>query len=516
MKFCFRLIPLFFVVLLSAHVQAKTYQVKDIQLDGFRDEPAHHIFVKDIEKQLSKGLAKYKYRLSWYQMQYFSEYLTTWYKNAGLLFHKVIVPPQEIKNSQLILKLVPGVLGDISVRGNKDYSNQRIQSSFKPLLNKSVEKEKIEEALLILNDSPGLDVFSFFSRGKEKNETRINLKVQQEDAFEGRIKFDNYGTETTGENRALIQISLNNPTGGADQLSFGLLASDESLYGSLSYRIPLWNLFHTMGLSVSENEFDLAGDFTSLGVNGSTHVIRLDMNHTLFRGYRRNQKISWYIDQKDSSLDDSTGFNLLTKEETSQGVGINLLFDTKPDADHYQAYLNIYSGQYDSGFDTLDGESFNLANLVLSAQWQLLSSQSYFQSRLGLLLTSQFSDSILPSYEKFSLTGIDGVRAVVPGISSTDSGQLIRLSWNWTNVNWLGANAFSKKTRLSLFFESAEGEANDASVTESVSGYGLALDFLMTKYMTGRLIYAQSNEIDISTFTEEESSHAYAELVYRF
>lgn len=516
MKFCFRLISLFFVVLLSAHVQAKTYQVKDIQLDGFRDEPAYHIFVKDIEKQLSKGLAKYKYRLSWNQMQYFSEYLTTWYKNAGLLFHKVIVPPQEIKNSQLILKLVPGVLGDISVLGNKDYSIDQIQSSFNSLLKKSVEKEKVEEALLILNDSPGLDVFSFFSRGKEKNETRINLKVQQEDAFEGHIKIDNYGTKTTGENRALLQMSLNNPTGRADQLNIGLLASDESVYSSLSYRMPLWNLFHSFGLAFSENDFDLAGDFTALGVNGSTRVIRMDMSHILLRGFKSNQTLSWYIDQKESILDDSTGFNLLQKDQSSQGLGVNLLSSSKPGTSHYQFYMNLYSGEYDRGFDALDGESFSHINVVMNAQWSLFSVQSYMNSRLGLLLFVQHSEDDLPSYEKFSLTGVDGIRSVDPGVSSSDSGSLVRLSWNWINAEWLGSNAFSRKTRFSLFYEIAEGESNVSNVKDSASGYGMALEFSITKNMNGRLLYAKSLDIDIDAYTEEESSHAYAELVYRF
>jgi len=516
MKFLFKIFPLFFLLLISVQIQAKTYQVKNIQLDGFRDEPVHHIFVKDIKKQLSKGLGKYKYRLSWNQMQYFSEYLTTWYKNAGLLFHKVIVPPQEIKNFQLTLKLVPGVLGDVSVRGNKDYSIQKIQSSFNPLLKKSVEKEKIEEALLILNDSPGLDVFSFFSRGKEKNETRINLKVQQEDALEGHIKFDNYGTETTGENRALIQMSLNNPTGRADQLSIGLLASDESVYSSLSYRMPLWNLFHSFGLSFSENDFDLAGDFTALGVNGSTRVSRMDVSHILFRGFKSNQTLSWYVDQKESILDDSTGFNLLQKDESSQGLGINMLTSSKPGTSHYQFYMNLYSGKYDQGFDALDGESFSHVNVVMNAQWSLFSSQSYMNSRLGLLLFTQFSEDDLPSYEKFSLTGVDGIRSVDPGVSSSDSGSLVRLSWSWVNAEWLGSNAFSRKTRLGLFYEMAEGESNVSNIENLASGYGMTLDFSITKNMNGRLLYAKSLDIDIDAFTEEESSHAYAELVYRF
>lgn len=501
---------------MTGQLQAKTYKVQGFELDGFRDEPAHNIFVSDVKKRLKSGLAKYKYRLSYNQMQYFAEYLTTWYKNTGLLFHKVIVPPQEIQNSRLRLKLIPGTLGDISVRGNDSYSKQQVQKPFYSLLNKSVDKEEIEEALLVLNDSPGLNVFSFFSRGKEKNETRINLKVQKEESFESSFKLDNYGVESTGENRLLTQFAFNNPTGVADQLNIGLMASDESLYGSLSYRMPVWNPFHTLSISISDNEFDLAGDFTSLGVSGTTQVSRVGVDHTLFRGYRINRKLSWYLDQKKSTLEDSTGFSLLDSEETSSGLGINLLMNSKHQRHQRQFYMNVYSGQYDEGFSALDGETFDLWNIVLSTRINLKKPSSYFFSSADLMLHIQGSSDLLPSYEKFSLTGIDGVRAIAPGVLSTDNGQLFRISWHLLNPTWLGNNSFSKKIRLSLFYDQVKGEDTESIVEETASGYGLALNFSIAKNMTGQLVYAASSDINISTFTEEESSHAYAELVYRF
>ena len=510
------LLLLIIVALSSSFAHAKTYPIKSFELVGFYDDPGHHIYVKDINRRLQSGLAKYKFRLSMNQMHYFAEYLTTWYKNSGLLFHKVIVPPQEIKDQRLRLKLIPGILGDISVRGNEFYSKDRIQQSFSALLNKQVEKEKIEEALLILNDSPGLDVFSFFSRGKEKNETRVNLKVQEEEFFTASVKLDNYGVESTGRNRLLSQFSFNNISGRADQFNLGILASDESVYSSLVYRVPMWNPFHSIGISVSDNQFDLAGDFLALGVNGSTQVTRIDVSHVLFRGYQRNRKLSWYFDQKESVLDDSAGFSLLSKEEQSSGAGINFLLDQKNAVSQFQFYLNIYTGQYDQGFAALDDEDFSLSNIVLNYAVNIASRDAYLYSRLGLMLRAQVSDDVLPSYEKFALTGVDAVRAVESGVISTDNAQLLRLNWYWLNPDWLGNNAFSKKVRMSVFYDWVEGEDSQSTIIESASGYGIAFDFSVSKNFSGRLVYAQSQELELSTFTEEESSHAYAELSYRF
>jgi len=508
-----------FIVLTSqanSEPKIKTYNIKGFILEGFVDEPEHKLQLSVIKRQLIVGLKKYKYRLSVNQMHYFAEYLTTLYKNKGLLFHKVIVPPQEIKKKRLRLKLVPGILGDINVRDNSLYSSDRIKLPFLPLLKKPISKEKVEEALLMLNDSPGLNVFSFFSRGKEKNETRINIKVQEENRFNAIIKADNYGVESTGKNRLLTQFAYNNPFGRADQISFGVLASNGSVYGSLGYQAPLWNPFHTFSVSISNNEFDLAGDFSSLGVEGATLVARFDINHILSRGYQSNKKLSWYFDKKDSSLKNSAGYTQLDKDEKSNGVGINTLIDSMGDGYQNRLYLNAYSGQYKSGFSTLNGERFDLANLVVSSQYNLISNDSYFHSKIGLLFRLQKTSDALPSYEKFSLTGIDGVRALESGIVSTDNGKLARLSWHSLNTKWLGDNAFSKNTRLTLFYDWAEGNNSQSSVKESASGLGVLLNFALAKNLNGQVLYASTNDLNISTLAKKESSYAYAELVYRF
>lgn len=500
----------------STFAAVKTYEIKGFILSGFKDEPQHDMRLETIKNNLLLGLKRYKYRLSLNQMNYFAEYLTDWYKSKGLLFHKVIIPPQELKNKKLKLKLIPGVIGDINVRGNVMFDSDDIVKPFLRLKNKPVIKNEVEEALLILNDTPGLNVFTFFSRGKEKNETRVNIKVQEENRIDFNIKADNYGVESTGENRLLAQISYNNPFGRSDQFKLGLLGTDESIYGSISYRTPMWNQYHVFNISVSNNRFDLSGDFTFLNVNGETRVSRIGVDHTVFRGYQQNQKISWFTDKKESNLTNSAGLNQLQKDEESLGFGLNGFISNSGSDYNYQFYLGTYYGQYKDGFNGLNGTNFSLNNAMFNTQFNVVSSNSYFHSNISLFYRLQVSSDNLPAYEKFSLTGIDAVRALEPGVLSTDEGELLRVSWHWINPKWFGGNEFSKNTRLTLFYDWARGNNSQATNKESVRGYGVSLGYDLSDSIQGKFVYAKSSDIDISTISEKESSHAYAELVYRF
>jgi hemolysin activation/secretion protein len=505
------------LLLLSSNVLANTFTIESFRLDGFKDEPAYGIKILEIKQQLNSGLKQFNGQLSLQQAHNIADYLTQIYKHAGLIFHRVIVPAQEIKNNTLHLKLIAGKLANISIKGNKDYSSKRIGMLFYDVLHKPADKESIEQALLLLNDYPGLTVFGYFSRGREQGNTRINLKVQKENIFEGSIRMDNYGVDSTGENRLFGQFSFNNAFGRADQISIGLLGSENNLYGSLAYNMPLWNAKNHLNILLSNNQFDLAGDFSSLGVKGDAQIIRADLEHVLLRSYKYNFKIDAYIDSKQSELEDENGSAFLNNEEKTTGMGFGTLMDFDTDFGRYRFHMNLYSGGYDDGFGALNDKGFSTSNLIINSQFVLAKNKPYFHSNLSLMYRGQFTGDILPGYEKFTLSGAYAVRALSSGVASTDAGQLISINWRLLNPHWLGDNKISKNIRPGLFIDWAKGENTSAlNEKEKASGYGVVVDYLLGGHLSGRFFYAKSIDINIQSFGEEESSHAYAELVYQF
>jgi len=500
--------------------------IKKIIVDGFKPYPEKDITLVNLQNIITKALNHHNNRLLLDDIYTITDYLTAAYSDAGLTFHQVTLPPQEVINHTIRIKVVEGVLGDISAFSDKQVDEQFLKSAYLPFYQKSIDQKEIEEATLLLNETPGLEVFSYYSRGIGPGESRLNVRVQDSEVWNGFMRFDNHGDDSTGEYRLLGSLIWHRPLMSADELTFSIMHSadpENNLYGTVSYRMPVIGYRTFLGFLISNNEFDLGGDFTALEANGTSTNVQLDLFYKHARGSNFNQDFSLYVNSKNSDLKNTLNNTLLTQDQESQGLGLTWSVNNISQNKFLKnnLFLNLYSGKYDKGFSTLDGESFIKSNLAYDLNWQLSNPTSFSFSDLHFKFAGQASSDRLPAYERNLLTGPYAVRAYDSSVSSADKALVASIEFTLLSSNWLGNHAFSRYTKPYIFYDIAFGELNTnvaGSTTEfDVAGFGFGLFYRLHKQLTGNISASKGLMLEYDGIEQNlDETRVFFDMVYRF
>lgn len=497
-------------------------RVKQFKLIGWVDLPDQGITEKSIQKKLQQWLDEKGELLTFDELREITDKLTGVFRNAGLTFHRAIFPPQDVTHQIIIIHVISGKLSDVQVRGESRYNEEQIKQPFQPLFGKPVVKQQIEEALLLINDYPGLEVFGYFSRGKGTGNTRVNIKIKQEDLWQGRLQLDNHGSESTGEYRARGLLQWSNLSGYGDQLNVELMQSaypENNTYGSLAYLFPLFSPRSWLGLSLSNNQFEVGGDVSSLQLSGDALIAKVDYQYKLIRGYQRNHSIGTYIEKKTSNFKSDLLPDVLDDKEETLALGAywrwnQSFWDTRMGQ---SLTLDLYAGEFDSQSAEVEGESFNKASLFYDISLRTTEFGHWYSNTFALTLKSQYSDKFVPSVEQFLLSGPFAVRALPPGYYSADRGGIASVQWYFHPPRQLGIN-----WQPYLFIDQGYGEklaADESSQsTLKATGYGLGLEAQLGRDLSMQLSWSTTANIDSSLEGDDRrQQHTfYAQFGYHF
>ena len=175
------------------------------------------------------------------QLQTIADEITRYYRERGFIIAQAIVPAQEVRDGAVRLQILEGSLEDVRVEGNSFYKAEVVAGPFRRLRGQPVVKNTIERALLDVQEFPGLTVFGTFTQGEQLGNTDLVVRVREEDRLTVMPSIDNYGSEFTGEYRAMVDFKLNNLFGLADQMNGYILQTfspSNGTYGGLSFEVP--------------------------------------------------------------------------------------------------------------------------------------------------------------------------------------------------------------------------------------------------------------------------------------
>ncbi len=474
-------------------------RVNKFRLRGFTAMPRLGITEDKVQKALKQWLKDDRGLATFESLQNITDKLTGMYRDAGLTFHRAILPPQEVKRQTVTIRIITGKLADVQVRGQKKYSARQLNQPFKALINQPVVKADIEEALLLLNDSPGIQTFAYFSKAKGRGRTRVNVKVTQENNWKGSLRTDNYGSDSTGLYRTTARLSWLNPSGAADQLDVGVMQSIEpenNTYGSLSYKIPFFSPRFILSMRVSNNTFDVGDGFESLKLSGDNKNAHMELSYKALRSYEGDRTFGLYLDNKISTIGSEVISGLLDDEEKTVAAGIYWRTSSSFFSNQIaqSTSLDLYAGQYDSQLQNINQQSFNKTSLSYNLVFRILQSQRWLANSLSVAVRGQYSDKSLPSFEQFALSGPFAVRAVESGLFSADRGAIATAQWYWQ----LPRNSYLS-IRPYVFMDRAVGEQLDSqgsiSNKSDMQGQGVGVDVQVLSRVNLKLIWAQSNFI---------------------
>lgn len=465
---------------------AETMVVKRLVISGESSEIDPHLDFDFLLKKANALRNDYPEEMTFHQIARLGDLLTQALRDAGYKFHYVYLPRQNARTGVVRLNVVEVTLDGVSISGADDLSRARMEHLFHAMIAQPVYQPAIDQALRTLKALPDMSLFAYYSRGVAPNSVRLNLRLQPEPRHYLSISTDNFGSQSSGHYRATTNYQWLSPLDQFDQLDLGLMYADGgagNLYGYLSYRTPLVSVDNTLTLTVSNNQYEVGREFSLLELKGDALIAGISLHQRWLPSDQTQHR--FYFSAFDKSVDYSNVFDddSLVNDESAQVFALGWQHQFSRLSGTYRAHSDISArtGNHQLTGSTEYSDTFALA-------W--FSHDSLFypgNQMIRLSLEAQYSDKLLPSFEKMPLTGINGVKGFYAGQVSADRGARLSLSWQWPPL-WRGEQsnlwAFS-------YVDAAAGERldNTGQVYDSaqLASAGLGLQLSLANQFYARL-----------------------------
>lgn len=355
-------------------------------------------------------------------------------RDAGFGLHKVALPPQEVGET-VTLEIVKFTIGRVLVAGNKHFDEANIRASLPELAEgNSPNFKRLAVQTAMANDNSSKQLNVALKEAPEADKIDATVQVSDSRAWFASATLNNNGSDSSGQDRFTVAGGHNNLWNRDHQAVLAYTTSLESPKSvnqwGLNYKIPLYNLRGTLGLSATKsNVLGSFGTFTSTGI-GRT----LGLNYTLANEPEGGRRSHFTL-----SLDDRVfGAALINGvsvgvDRRSRPVGIGYSVKNESDASvwgyNVDASVNLGSGSgntsaaYASEYRnpvTGQGISTNAFRIVrVGHQYSAALGKSWLW---GIRSSAQWSNTALISGEQLGLGGTNSLRGAPDRAISGDGG----------------------------------------------------------------------------------------------
>ncbi len=450
--------------------------IKTIHLTG---EP-----VPDKAGRLAKILAKYTDRsVKVSELQELTAEITAYCKSYGYTVPQAVIPPQEIVNGELQVKIYLAAYDEVKITDNTSAVADGVLKNYIDYLHKGeiMTDKKLETALNNLNDLPGVNARAVLRPGREPATTSVDIEVANRRVWNNYIFTDNGGGYYSGRYRYGFNTEVNNPGHNGDKIILnGMLSSHDVKNYGVRYEMPFGSRGTRLGIAYSKSDYELDANtfYTSMGesegvsIYGMTPIYRDRSNRiTAIYGYdNRNITDEYRLH----------GFNYISpKVEKTADVWHVGLSGSQYNVNQFTQYNLIYwygdiatengGAYYDGAYHKLTGDVLNI--------WY----DNRFNYRLSA--SGQVANRALDGSEQFYLGGMNGVRAYGSSDGYGDTGYVASAEVRyWTGIKGL---------ELAAFVDTGAVTNKAEQDTEQLSGWGIGLRYAMPGEWYAQLDYAR-------------------------
>jgi hemolysin activation/secretion protein len=421
------------------------------------------------------------------------------YRSHGLILAQAVIPAQDVVRGVVNILVLEGSLNDVRFEGQSMYAATTLARPFRPLLARPVRKDDMESALLFLADYPGLSAFGMFQAGDRIGTTDLVVKTQHEERFALDTTIDNQGSQFSGEYRANVGVTVNNPLGQADKLNvYGLYAFDpqdsdaNGVYGGLDYQLPILGPKNEMQLGYSHNSFEVGQLLRELGIKGTTDIAQVSYTRMLSKTRLGDASAQVALARKDAQFEQQgavTAHDVLSVGSLSfhwGQIGVRSQGITQLTVTYSHGFDNLFGSLTDYDSQTgVRASRLDAGGKFDKVVAQVQRFQRITQNNALLIRASgQYSDDILVSLEQFSIGGPDTVRAYPSAEFLGDTAGFASLEWVVNAPGFASRPAFwghswGQILQASVFVDYATGRLNRVLSGEDdridLSGWGVAL-----------------------------------------
>lgn len=180
------------------------------------------------------------------------------HREAGFHLTRAIVPPQDIKGGTVRIRIIPGTIAELAVRGDEAdrFGARALLAAI--TAESPARLATLERQLLLLNDRPGVRVkdTTLEEIGTGSGRFRLTVILESWSVFVS-AGFDNGGSDAVGPWQAYFGAALNSLLIPGDTLALNLssipAATQELRYGRISYDAPIGSDGLRIGVAASRS-----------------------------------------------------------------------------------------------------------------------------------------------------------------------------------------------------------------------------------------------------------------------
>jgi hemolysin activation/secretion protein len=360
------------------------------------------------------------------------------------------IPPQDVVNGQIWIKVIEGKVGNVLIDLDKQ-SPSRLKSkviqqfiSANNSTGNFISLFGLERSLALLNETPGNEVSGELSPGDQEETSNIQLNAKDTGLVAGRVDVSNYGANNTGIRQISGNLSLNNPSGNGDQATLDVIGSEGSVFGQIKYGMPLGADGWRVSAGLSALNYKGVSSFSSTVTEGTAQTFGLYSTYALERTAKSNKTLVVNFENKN--------YNNLTSGLQTSNSQINT-FSAGFNGNHSlnQTYVNwgatatlgnlsLRNATQSNNDAQGAATQGNFSKLAFNAS--VSQALPFDRTNVITSIYGQFSSKNLNSAEQFYLGGPYGVRAYPVSQGGGAHGVMASVEVTRTYPNQLQLGAF--------------------------------------------------------------------------
>jgi hemolysin activation/secretion protein len=354
------------------------------------------------------------------------------YKDLGFLTTTAYLPPQDVTQGNVEIRVVEGKLGTLSVEGNRYFSTPSIAKYIHTYPGEVMDMGEMQRDVMRINQNKDLNVSAVLAQGQEPETVDVTLKATDNFPWHASIGTDNQGTRLTGTFRRLVTLNTSNLSGHEDTLSFNGAYTDFSQGDYLSYQTPVGTNGTKLGLDVGYFDGKLGYEYESYDITNYTEIYDPNASFELYEGPEAQVNLRTGLEIQNNYKKEGTNIvtfeNLRTPYVSLDTVRIDRWGQTSVSPEVTFNAPGFLGGSREDNTlasrpDT-DG-FFEKYNLFIN-RTQYMPLGSYMEINAQAQAASPHS---LPTAEQLQLGGVGSVRGYPQGDYLADIGGYMDTNW---------------------------------------------------------------------------------------
>ena len=437
----------------------------------------------------------------------------------GFIFHRVVLPPQTVEHETVQLKISVLTIGDVTVSGNKHFSERNVRRTAPSLTpDATPDIKRLARSLALANDQPDRHLTLNLKQSDKPDKIDAELAVQDRRPWAVFANFSNLGSPDLATTRLAVGAQHSNLLGMDDAATVVYTTSPEDTenvkQAVVNYRMPTYRLAGVSTFYYAHSDINTGRIQEVFDVSGAGD----------FYGYAYSQylnQVGAWRQQVGIGIDD----RLFVNSVTFQGRPIGGKVRSRPLTLRYQggyrgswlvADLNISYLRNLGGGDHNDGRNYESARKRSRAGWDAFRYDARLTASLPrewqavVMFEGQVAGEAMIAGEQFGVGGVGSVRGFQERGVTGDDGERLGIE--------IWAPPLPYNLRLLAFFDAGHVERYFSQAGEIdhdvIASTGLGLRWQWRQQLSLAVDYGQ--DIDDARDRSAGGTKCHVSLTYRY